>query len=360
MRIADSESIEQSIQRGVDWLGQQHEASTDGGWHPPTYGAMRGGASATSLALFVASTLPEPHRSLPMWKKGLEFLLRGLSQRDCIACPDGTLDYPTYSTALTLIASRRLGLPIESRVRRKLVEFLIAEQLTEANRAFSSDQVDYGGWDLLGGSGAVGFTAGSNISVSSFAVQALAAEEHPKCQATIKRALGWAQRCQNYSPGDPTKDGGFYFHPEKDALGNKAEWEDDGFKHPRSYGTPTCDGIRLMLAAGLKSTDGRVSSAIAWLKEQNDVKKVPGFEDASETLDWDEGLKYYFFMGLSQLLDLPNQPLEACRESLGEEIIDLQSSDGSWRNPSDRMREDDPHIATCFSLIALSNLVKGA
>ncbi|MEM6472310.1 MAG: hypothetical protein AAF802_22300, partial [Planctomycetota bacterium] len=309
MSGGDLRAIEESIERGLAWLTRQQAESSDGGWHPPTYGAMRGGASATSLALFTASELPKKHHSLSVWTKGLAFLLRGLRKRNCIACPDGTLDYPTYSTALTLIATRRLQLPLGDRIRRQLVESLISAQLTEAND-FRPNHIDYGGWDLLGGSGASGITSGSNISVSSFAVQALADAGDANAEAAVRRALGWAQRCQNFSPGDANMDGGFYFHPQKDALGNKAEWEDERLTHPLSYGTPTCDGISLMVAAGVEKSEDRLAAAIDWLKGCRDVATVPGFRQTSDEPGWEEGLKYYFFMGLSRLVKLPGKPFE--------------------------------------------------
>ena len=172
----DLSKAEKSIERGVAWILKQQDAKT-GGWHPSTYGAMRGGASATALALFVGAHLPKAYRNRREWKRGLEFLLRGLSKRDCIACPDGTLDYPTYSTALTLIATSRLQLTIPADQRIKLIEYLLSAQLTEAN-GFDANHIDYGGWDLLGASGALGITSGTNTSVSYFAVEALSGEQH--------------------------------------------------------------------------------------------------------------------------------------------------------------------------------------
>ncbi|MEM6472703.1 MAG: hypothetical protein AAF802_24290, partial [Planctomycetota bacterium] len=88
-----------------------------------------------------------------------------------------------------------------------------------------------------------------------------------------------------------------------------------------------------------------------------DVATVPGFRQTSDEPGWEEGLKYYFFMGLSRLVKLPGKPFEHHRKPLTDEVIRLQRNDGSWKNKSDRMREDDPHIATCFGLIALANLL---
>lgn len=357
MRNGLAEQAEKSIDRGLSWLLKQRHVKT-GGWHPDTYGAMRGGASATSLAVYAGSHLPKKHRKKSEWTSGLDFLLRGLNKRECIACPDGTLDYPTYSTALTLISTRRFGLKLPETDRKRLTAYLISAQLTAAND-FPENHIDHGGWDLLGGSGAEGFTSGTNISVSYFAVKALSREKHPDRNLAIKRALSWARRCQNFAPDDPMMDGGFFFHPKKDMLGNKAEWEDKRFSRPRSYGSPTCDGLGLIAAAGLKTDHERVRGAVRWLEGETSVSKVPGFEDAAKESNWDEGLKFYFLMGLSRCIPfLDKETAQKRRTAMIEELVDLQRDDGAWQNKSDRMREDDPHIATCFALIGLSNVVE--
>ena len=351
-----SNEAKNSIDRGLSWLLKQQHNKT-GGWHPETYGAMRGGASATSLALYTASHLPKLQRDKPEWKSAIRFLLRGLTKRECIACPDGTLDYPTYSTALTLIATRRIGAKLPEQNRKQLTTYLISSQLTDAN-GFPPDHIEHGGWDLLGGSGAEGFTSGTNISVSFFAVKALSGEKHPERSPTIQRAVAWVKRCQNFSQDDPSLDGGFFFHPKRAMLGNKAQWKKKDLSQPRSYGSPTCDGLGLMTAAGMNPKDKRVSSAIGWLDSQTSVRKVPGFKDAPKESGWDDGLKFYYLMGLSRSIAfLDKESATKRRTSMVKELVDIQEDDGSWQNKSDRMREDDPHIATCFSLIALSNVV---
>src|SRR5437879_689627 len=99
-----------AIDRGLAWLVAAQEK--DGGWHSETYGAMRGGAAITSLVLYAASHLPEKPqaRSLPQLKRGYAFLLPGLAKQGCIACPDGSLDFPVYASPLVLFSARRMPL----------------------------------------------------------------------------------------------------------------------------------------------------------------------------------------------------------------------------------------------------------
>ena len=111
------------------------------------------------------------------------------------------------------------------------------------------------------------------------------------------------------------------------------------------------------MAIGNVEDENRVQAGVDWLIEEEKVENVPGFEDASEESGWDEGLKFYFFLGLSRILPaFPKDVREKRSQELAEIVLDLQDPKGFWLNKSARMREDDPLIATCFSLIALSNL----
>ena len=358
-----SASLSKSIKRGVDWL-LTRQKRTSGAWHSETYGAMRGGASITSLVLYTASHLPKKYYDSKAWDRGLSFLLPGIEKKACIACPDGTLDYPTYSTAMTLVATRQLGLKLEASHRTKLIDYLVGAQLTEQN-GFMPSQPDYGGWDLIGASGATGVTSGTNISVSFHAVEAIAGEESTAKADALRFATEWCHRCQNYrekvgddagDDSDSESDGGFFFHPERKAFGNKAQWSDDDYNIPRSYGTATCDGIRLLLAAGAKKSDPRVRAGIHWLSQNEAADRVPGFEDAPEELGWAEGLKFYYFAGLSRALKLLGEAKKERAAKLATIIVDLQKEDGRWQNDSARMREDDELIASCFALMALSSI----
>ena len=98
---------EAAIDRGIEWLVNQQDLN-DGGWHSQTYGAMRGGASMTALVLYAASHLPKYYHSKELWQRGLDFLIPGIRIRGFATCPDGTLDFPTYSTAMTLFATKRM------------------------------------------------------------------------------------------------------------------------------------------------------------------------------------------------------------------------------------------------------------
>ncbi len=347
---AERERVVASTKRGLDWLMSRQ--GSDGGWHSETYGALRGGAAVTALSLYAAAHTPVPIRenATADLQRGLEFLLPGLEKKGCVACPDGTLDYPTYSSALTLTALKQLKLTVSERHRQALVDYLVAAQLTE-QKGFSSKSPHYGGWDLIGASGARGVTSGTNVSVTYFAVSALAGEPGvPK--ALFHRVTRWSEACQNF----PT-DGGFYFHPEPMNLGNKAQWRDRQFKQARSYGTTTCDGIGCLLASGTDPGDVRVVAAVKWLEKHRKVDYVAGFENANDAIGFKESMRFYYFQGLARTSRLLPKPIAKQRRlDLIRVLLKLQREDGSWQNDAVRMREDDPLIGTCFALIALGHL----
>ena len=157
--------------------------------------------------------------------------------------------------------------------RKQLVEYLIAAQLCES-RGFEPTHAAYGGWDFLGAADAQGITTGSNVSVLSYAVEALAKNDHPHAAAALTRAKGWLSRCQ-----DSTGDGGFAFTTEPMSLNNKAEFRDAKQSRPRSYGSATADGLRALLSCGVEHTDRRVTQATEWLAKRPGTDLVPGFDD---------------------------------------------------------------------------------
>jgi hypothetical protein len=342
-----------AIDRGVAWLLAAQEK--DGGWHSETYGAMRGGAAITALVLYCAAHLPEKSRAnaLPQLRQGFGFLLPGLAKQGCIACPDGSLDFPVYATPLMLAAARRLPLGASDAQQRKLVSYVVESQLAEA-RGFAPGDRHFGGWDLMGTSPVVGRTSDTNVSLAVYALEALAELKDAAVRKTQDRALQWLAGCQNL-----TGDGGFAFSPDPKSLNNKAEWSDKENTKPRSYGSATCDGLRSLVYAGLGATDKRVVAAVKWLVDRPGLAAVPGFEDLPEENGWQEGLIYYYYASLAQVLLLfPERQAKERRAALAAALRSQQHDDGRWQNPSSRMREDDPLIATCLAIIALCDLAR--
>ncbi|MEX2185265.1 MAG: hypothetical protein WD875_00660 [Pirellulales bacterium] len=355
---ASAEKSAAAIRNALEYLAARQ--GEDGGWHSQTYGSLRGGAATTAMVLYAAAHVDEKLRGVHgrRWRRGGEFLTRGIDEQGCPRNPDGSLDYPTYVAALLLPAASRLKLDVGRDVRRRVVDYLLAAQLADS-RGFEAESPHYGGWELTGDLRMRGVTTGANISVTCFALEAVSAEKSDAANAARKRAFAWLARCQNL-PGD----GGFFFQADRDNDANKALWTDARHESPRSYGTATCDGLRALLATGVKSTDPRVAAAVAWLDERRSLDVVPGFPaespadpttgEAEPFAQWPKALRFYYYATLARTLDaLPAESREKRREQLHAHVISLHRDDGRWENDVHHMRENDPLIATSLALVAL-------
>ena len=98
-----------------------------------------------------------------------------------------------------------------------------------------------------------------------------------------------------------------------------------------------------------------MAKALAWLVKRTGLEVVPGFETLPPEAGWQRGLRYYYYASLARALaHFAASDREVRRAALAKHIVSLQKSDGSWQNESDRMRENDPLIATPLALLALA------
>jgi hypothetical protein len=342
---------DQASERGVVYLLKQQAA--DGGWHSAVYGQLKGGAAVTALVLDALSQLPAEliKKNEGTIERGFRFLQPGLMKRQTVAAQDGSLDFPTYGSALLLTACARFAAKIDFTAQKLelLRDYLLKAQLLEG-RKFAPEHPSYGGWDFMGAGDAEGITTGTNVSVVAHVLEALATDKFAAADKARTAARDWLVRCQQ-------KDGGFAFTPEPMSLNNKAEFADEARNQPRSYGTATCDGIRALLAVGTKPTDEPIKRALSWLLKRPAVEVVPGFEDLPAETDWRRGLRFYYYQSLARILPLLPAAERLSRTADIERILlKDQQADGRWQNESDRMRENDPLIATAFAVSALSQL----
>jgi hypothetical protein len=351
---------EQSLIRGLEWLLAQQ--ATDGGWHSKTYGQLKDGASVTALALHAIAGCPAALREkhAAAIDRGFAFLNRGIAKRGAVASPDGSLDFPTYASALWLTSLAPLRREVHAESQTKVIEYLLGAQIAEP-RGFETISPSYGGWDFLGPDDAQGITTGTNISVTRYVLEALASARRQQASGGRQQASGGRQppeatdaaiaRGRDYVLRCQQADGGFAFTCEPASLSNKAAYSDRELTKPRSYGTATCDGILALLACGMKPADEPVSKAIAWLAKRPSLEVVPGFDGLPPEDGWDRGLRFYYFAALSSVLaSSPLSERSARQKALAAHLVSLQKQDGRWQNESDRMRENDPLIATSLAL----------
>ena len=154
------------------------------------------------------------------------------------------------------------------------------------------------------------------------------------------------KRCQNFDPQRPADtDGGFFF-ATTEVETNKAGRDGARF---RSYGTTTADGILALLALGYQPRDVRLRAAERWLTTHHRDMAVPGF--VGEVYQrWPRGLAFYYASASMQAFRASGLPTTTL---VAENLKKAQRADGSWTNPENLVKEDDPLIATPFAIRAL-------
>src|SRR5262249_9456462 len=120
-----------------------------------------------------------------------------------------------------------------------------------------------------------------------------------------------------------------------------------------SYGSTTADGLRALLLCGVPATDERARAAQRWLVANFKPGTHPGaYVERHEPNRM--GVYFYYCASLAQAFRQVPGP-DGWAAALADDLIGRQQEDGSWSNPVQVQREDDPVTATAFALIALAN-----
>ena len=77
---------------------------------------------------------------------------------------------------------------------------------------------------------------------------------------------------------------------------------------------------------------------------------VPGFIGEAHHR-WPKGLAFYYAAASTQAFRALKTPLNP---AVADELQRIQRADGSWSNPENLVKEDDPLIATAFAVRALA------
>ena len=319
------------LARAAQYLWAQQAA--DGGFHSRVYGLLRSGQSLTPFVLGAllrvpAAMLPAPPEAVT---RAIAFIKAHTDSNGALGhAVDGVADYPNYATALAIHALATAGLTDWRDQVAPMVAQLRAQQFSEAN-GWTARQAPYGGWGM-GGSIRHPPDAGHvDLSMTRVVLEALRDAGVPATDKTMTRAHVFLMRAQN-------DDGGFHFSPVTPAL-NKAGGRDG---EPVSYGSTTADGVLALRAAGLPEHDTRIVRAVQWLERHHRPDRVPGFpDDEPLQTSWSTGLRFYYAAAIARAL--PHLPID----------LPDQGGDGSFRNPNNRVKEDDPLIATTFAIHAL-------
>jgi hypothetical protein len=329
------------------------QQAADGGWHSHTYGLLRSGQSLTPFVLQALLDVPDAVEPLPRAKvdRAIAFIVKNTQPDGALGMADRDIpDYPNYATALAVSALGRARAQGWEQQVRNMTAYLRAQQFTEQNGWRPADPA-YGAWGMGGLRRTPPDTGHVDLSMTKYVVEALRAAGIPASDEIFEHARVFVERCQNFDPQHPDDtDGGFFFSTTEYDT-NKAGH--DG-KHFRSYGTTTADGILALLAAGHGPSHPRIAAAQRWLVSHHRDMDVPGFIGEAYQR-WPHGLAFYYASASTQVF-------VALRIQAGSRVSDslerTQRPDGSWSNPENLVKEDDPLIATAFAVRALAAMAK--
>ena len=330
----------------------------DGGWHSRTYGLLASGQSMTAFVLDALTQVPEKLYEAPSGgrRRAVRFLADHTDSEGAVGRSDPLLpDYPNYSTALTVAVLRRLGHPARDAWVSSMTDYLRGQQFTEQN-GWGTVHPVYGAWGMGGDRRTPPATGHVDLSMTRHVLQALAAAdtatgtESDSTPATMngsafRKAAVFVNRCHHFGDAALAVDGGFHFSTVIfDA--NKAGEGATGFE---SYGTATADGILSLLALGRETDYPSVRAAAEWLSTHHLPDQAPGFPKPTHHR-WRAGLWYYYAaVSGAAFRRLGISPPHSTADTLAA----VQRPDGSFANPENLVKEDDPLIATGLALRAL-------
>jgi hypothetical protein len=342
------------LARAARYLWEQQAA--DGGWHSRTYGLLRSGQALTPFVLDALRQIPRGIYAARAESvdRGIDFIRRHARADGALGLAEaGIPDYPNYATALAVSALVRARRTESGDWRERIdpmLAYLRRQQFTEQN-GWTREHPAYGAWGMGGAPQTPPITGHVDLSMTRYVLEALrAAGPTDWSAAAFASAQVYVERCQNWDPrqGDGA-DGGFFFSTTE-ADTNKAGQDGDGAgARFRSYGTTTADGVLALVAIGCPRGDPRVAAAGRWLAARHRDMRVPGFMgDAYQR--WPGGLAFYYAAASAQAF----RALGAdAGDGVTRGLVETQRADGSWANPENLVKEDDPLIATGFAVRAL-------
>lgn len=355
--------------------------SPDGAWRSDVYAAFKDGTALTPLVLVALQDAADARLHGPdtaaARRKACDFLAALVTPDVTITEPADGFDYPVYTAALALRALAHRDARAPAATIAAWAKYLRARQLTR-DLGWEAFDPHYGGWGYCRvipkkpepNAFAPPLTE-SNLSATLFALDALHAAGLLDAD-TAADALYLLRRCQNYDPPPPgvpvpgfvQGDGGFFF-VFADPVRNKAglvEFPPPAVPARRfaSYGSATADGLRALLlcrrGAAHEEIDFRAKLAADWLRTGFQADIHPG-QYAPPVESNRNAVYFYYAASAAKAVRAANVTLPGGRDALAELAVALarkQQPDGSWANPIELVRENDPLVATSQALAALA------
>ncbi len=349
------------LRAGIDFLLKQQ--SPDGAWRSDLYATFKDGPALTPLvvvALQEAAAENGPGNdadaTVDSRKRGSDYLASLVNADGSIKGGNGDIDYPVYTAALCVTALSHPENAKLIKARDAWLRYLLDRQLTE-DLGWKPVDKQYGGWGycrLVPRKPEPNAIAPplieSNLSATIFALEALriAGVNDPK---RYEASLTFVRRCQN-------ADGGFHFIYD-DPVRNKAGAFEGAPNQPlrfRSYGSTTADGLRGLLLCR-SDESAAIERAKEWLQTHFRADSHPGDYVAAHERNR-EAVYYYYIASVSKAFrqaDVTEAAGGDWATAITAELVKRQTANGSWKNPADLVRENEPIVATANALIALAS-----
>lgn len=339
--------VDAAVNRSLDWLAAKQR--DDGSWSNNKFPALTG----LALQAFVGSNHPK-HSGVVA--KAVKFIL------SC-ARDDGGIyvhvegrkggGLSNYNTAICMTALHATRSPA---VRTAVLNA----------RKFVADSQHFGGDVYDGGFGydkktQRTYADGLNTfySARAMALTADAEESRPKDHGRVDidwdRTLKFLASLQNTSADGEDQAGGFFYMPGQSKAGSVTNAA--GTVVFRSYGSMTYVGMLALVYANVARDDPRVISAFHWSARHWTLEENPGMGQ--------QGV-YFFYNVLSKSLDAYRSDLiprgggkfvdwrkELAKKLVSTQRIDPTDGAGYWLNDAGRFWENDPILATAYSIMAL-------
>lgn len=326
-----------ALSRASDYLRQQQQK--DGRWE-----------SDPGITALVAEALLRQPR--PASEAAAETTKRALDVLVSLQKPDGGIyerDQPDYITSVAITALVAAGRATDRPAIEKARQFLVDQQLDEADGVQPSDKfyggIGYGGTTVRNGGRA-------DVISLEYGLRAMKEAGLPKDHAAWGKALTFLRRAQNDNEtndqGWATTDGGFVTYPG-------FSLSKDGELH--SYGSASFAGLLSYTHANLTRNNPEVQSVLKWLYQHYSVDENPGLGQRAV---------YYYYFVLARGLQITGHTFVAdpkgrqhnWREELGRKLMSLQHPDGYWVNSVPDEMQDNKVLVTALSMSAIETILQ--
>ncbi len=335
-----TQEVKTSIRKGLEWLKTQQKPS--GAW------SDEGMPALTALPLWSLAASGEKAYAAEA-DKAVAFLL-GKQQADggiYVAVPDrkgGGLG--NYNTSICVAALYATG-------RQDVMPAVLKARSYIAASQHAGDDLHAGGFGYDKDAG----RRYSDLNNTVFSVDAMrrtqSAEDlrpagEKRADINWDAALKYVSQMQN-AEGETA--GGFAYNtqdPKGGVVTNAS-----GRIMLRAYGSMSYAGLLALVHAHLEKSDPRVRSVVEYGSRFWTLEENPG--------QGQQGLFFYFNVMARALsaAGMDALPKHAAageirwREEVVKKVMSLQKPDGSWANDNNRWWENDPVLATSYSLLAL-------